>query len=177
MKIKFLFLAAVLGFVQLASAQTKTFSVKEYEPAPNTVQVKFKNGYTTSEQVTAEGHRMVVAYEQGLNFNLSLVTIYPLGKNEKMDVDMEARFAKLIADQLNAYQLSVGGGTPQVPNKQMLTGTPGFTSDFVIGDYTYSYRVVAYNNVYYMASVSYLTAERANVGVGEFLGSFNLAKQ
>lgn len=169
MKINILLLTVLLGMAQLLSAQTQSFTTPAYEPAPNTVKVNFVNGYTTSEQKTAEGNRMVVAYEQGLKYNLSMTAVYPVLRSDKMDADMEGTFKKLIADQANYVKEQTK--VDLTYNKQSISGT-GFAASFAIGDYTYSYRVMVVDNVYYMLGASSLTAERDNPVIASFFNSF-----
>ena len=101
MKINFLLLTILLGITQLLNAQTKSFTSTTYEPAANSVKVEFLKGYTTSEQKADDGKKMVVAYEQGLLYNLAVTTVFPTLRSDKMDDMVEERFLKLIADQVN----------------------------------------------------------------------------
>lgn len=173
MKIKLLFLTAFLGLGQLVNAQTQQFNTKTYEPAANTVKVDFANSYTTSEQKTTEGNRMVVAYEQGLLYNFSLVSVYPATKSEKMDTDMQGRFLKLIGDQATQYQRETGQKLLVSTSLAGATGQTGFSTNFAIGDYTYQYRVIVVDNVYYMLSATSLTANKSDAAITSFLNSFS----
>lgn len=174
MKIKLLYLTAFLGLSQLLSAQTLNVNAKLYEPAANTVKVDFLDHHTVSEQKTAEGNRMVVAYEQGLHQNLSMISIYP-NRGENMTTAVEERFMKLIADQANFYKEA--NGTPLVIAKQTipaLSTANGFATSFVIGDYTYAYRVMVVNNVYYVLSASSLTTNKTDSAITGFFNSFQV---
>jgi hypothetical protein len=176
MKINILLLTLLLGFTQLLNAQTKSFTSTTYEPAANTVKVEFLKGYTTSEQKSADGKRMVVAYEQGLQYNLSITTVFPMLKNDNLADGVEDRFLKLIADQVNYVKDQTKKDFTY--DKQPLMGVPGatgFATSFVIGDYTYAYRVVVLNNTYYMLSASSLTTNKNNPEIARFLNSFALS--
>lgn len=169
MKINILLLAVLMGFVQLLQAQTQSSSTTAYEPAPNTVKVDFAKGYTTSQQNTAEGNNMIVAYEFGTKYNLSLTTLYPLAPNDDMVANMESNFNKLIADQADYVLSTTGVGLNY--NKQTISST-AFEAGFAIDDYTYAYRVFVVDNVYYMLSASSLTADSNNPDIVAFLNSF-----
>ncbi len=173
MKIKLLFLTAFLGLGQLVNAQTKAFNTPAYQPAANTVGISFQKGYTTSEQKSTEGNRMVVAYEQGLLYNFSLVTIYPLTLTEKMDAGIESRLMKLIADQANYYKTTMGKDLV-LEKRSLPAGQNGFAASFIIGDYTYAYRVIVIDNVYYMLSASSLTANQNDAAIAGFFNSFTI---
>lgn len=172
MKIKILFFAAILGLGQLVNAQTKQLDLNWYEPAANTVKVGFVGDYASSDQKNAEGNRMVVTYEKGSKFNFSLTSVYA-NKGEKMDQAIEDRFMKLIAYQAEYYQTK--NGSPLAPAKtslSALTGQPGFATSFEIAEYTYQYRVMVVDNVYYMLTASYPTAEKGNKAITSFFNSF-----
>ncbi len=178
MKINILLLAVLLSFAQLLNAQSKTSSTPNYEPAPNTVKVDFKKGYTVSEQKTVDGNRMVVAYEQGLKYSLSITAVYPKLRSDKMDADMEGTFKKLIADQAkfvkDQTKLDL---TYEKQSISGLAGQSGFAASFVIGEYTYAYRVVVVDNVMYMLGASSLTENRNNEDIVTFFNSFASGKE
>jgi hypothetical protein len=175
MKINFLLLTILLGITQLLNAQTKSFTSTAYEPAANSVKVEFLKGYTTSEQKADDGKKMVVAYEQGLLYNLAVTTVFPTLRSDKMDDMVEERFLKLIADQVNYVKDQTKKDFTY--DKQPLMGVPGatgFSTSFVIGDYTYAYRVIVLNNTYYMLSASSFTTNKSNPEITRFFNSFAL---
>jgi hypothetical protein len=175
MKINILLLAVLLGFTQLLDAQSKSLDTPTYEPAANTVKVNFLKGYTTSEQKADDGKKMVVAYEQGLLYNLAITTVFPTLRSDKMDDMVEERFLKLIADQVNYVKDQTKKDFTF--EKQPLMGVPGatgFSTSFVVGEYTYAYRVIVLNNTYYMLSASSLTTNKSNPEITGFFNSFAL---
>ncbi len=176
MKINILLLTLLLGFTQLLNAQTKSFTSTTYEPAANSVKVEFLKGYTTSEQKSADGKRMAVAYEQGLLYNLAVTTVFPTLRSDKMDDMVEDRFLKLIADQVNYVKDQTKKDFTYDKQPLMgVTGATGFSASFVIGEYTYAYRVIVLNNNYYMLSASSLTTNKSNPEIARFLNSFALS--
>lgn len=161
-----------MGLGQLVNAQTKQPDLNWYEPAANTVKVGFEGDYASSEQKTLEGNRMVVTYEKGSKYNFSLTSVYG-NKGEKMDQAVEDRFLKLIAYQAEYYQTKTG--SPLVPVKtsfSALTGPAGFATSFEIEEYTYQYRVIVVDNVYYMLTASYPTANKGDKAITTFFNSF-----
>ncbi|CAN5359477.1 hypothetical protein BH09BAC1_BH09BAC1_22040 [soil metagenome] len=171
MKIKLLFVTALLGLGQLVNAQTKAYNVSLYEPTQAGVKVNFEKGYTTSEQKALEGNRVVTAYEQGLHYTLSITTVFPLSNKEQMGNNIDSRFMKMIADQAKYFENQTG--KPLVPVKQMVPGQSGFATSFAIGDYTYAYRVIVIDNVYYMLAASSLTSNKTDKAITAFFNSFS----
>lgn len=177
MKINILLLSVLLGLAQLLNAQTKTPNVKWYEPAANTVKVGFFNDFASSEQKTADGNRMVVTYEKGSKYNLNLTSVYAATKVEKMGDNIEDRFLKLIAYQAEYYKTKTGASLPPVKTSlSSLTGQSGFATSFEIEEYTYQYRVIVLDNVFYLLSASYPTVNKNDKAVSTFFNSFAIVE-